>query len=265
LNGGTDKEPQKGGSVKLRDVFAADRSHLARILYFHEQDPYHPKAWIEYQKFIQGIAQYFASYPTIVADSASFMELAARKYDQYVLNPDVKDPRKWYAAAASAMEEAIWAHPVGWPVNVVLSCHVEQDKDEVHGMFVRTPMVRGKQLIGKIGAAYQEMYRAFVRRDPQGMLEHKLQTRINEMYTARSMIRAPDPCEMTYEKLWGGMVPWTVLHCLVYGEPGSGKTTFAATWPKPLLVLFWDPIGKDLPYLELGLRTGGSVSELQTV
>jgi hypothetical protein len=47
---------------------------------------------------------------------------------------------------------------------------------------------------------------------------------------------------------------------LVYGEPGSGKTTFAATWPKPLLVIFFDPIGKDLPYLELGLRAGGSVT-----
>ena len=99
-------------------------------------------------------------------------------------------------------------------------------------------------------------------RDQTGQMQWVLQTQLDSMYTARTMIQAPDGGIASYDALWHGISPWTILHCLVYGEPGSGKTTFAATWPKPLLVLFWDPVGKDLPYQELGLRTGGSVSGL---
>lgn len=36
---------------------------------------------------------------------------------------------------------------------------------------------------------------------------------------------------------------------LVYGDPGSGKSHFAATFPKPMLVLCTDPRGKAMPYL----------------
>ena len=39
---------------------------------------------------------------------------------------------------------------------------------------------------------------------------------------------------------------------LVYGDPGSGKSQFAATFPTPMLVLFTDPRGKAMPYIKLG-------------
>lgn len=42
------------------------------------------------------------------------------------------------------------------------------------------------------------------------------------------------------------------LHCLVYGDPGSGKSTFAATFPKPMLVFLFDALGKDGPYIRQG-------------
>jgi len=35
---------------------------------------------------------------------------------------------------------------------------------------------------------------------------------------------------------------------LVYADPGSGKSTFASTFPKPLLVLCFDPLSKAMPY-----------------
>jgi len=35
---------------------------------------------------------------------------------------------------------------------------------------------------------------------------------------------------------------------LVYGDTGTGKSTFAASFPKPLLVFCFDPAGKDIPY-----------------
>lgn len=45
------------------------------------------------------------------------------------------------------------------------------------------------------------------------------------------------------------------LHALVYGDPGSKKSTFAATFPLPMNVFFFDPIGKDGPYLRVGNPT----------
>lgn len=42
------------------------------------------------------------------------------------------------------------------------------------------------------------------------------------------------------------------LHVLCYGETGAGKSTFAATFPKPMLVLCFDPMGKHLPYVKAG-------------
>jgi hypothetical protein len=42
------------------------------------------------------------------------------------------------------------------------------------------------------------------------------------------------------------------LHVLCYGETGSGKSTFAATFPKPMVVFCFDPMGKHLPYVKAG-------------
>jgi AAA domain-containing protein len=42
------------------------------------------------------------------------------------------------------------------------------------------------------------------------------------------------------------------IHVVNYGPPGSGKSTFAATFPKPMLVIAFDPLGKEGPYLRKG-------------
>jgi len=39
---------------------------------------------------------------------------------------------------------------------------------------------------------------------------------------------------------------------LIYGDPGSGKSHFAATFPKPMLVFCMDPRAKAMPYLKRG-------------
>ena len=48
------------------------------------------------------------------------------------------------------------------------------------------------------------------------------------------------------------------IHALLYGDPGVGKSTFAATFPKPLLVFCFDSNMKDNPY-----RKGGEEGEVQ--
>lgn len=256
--------------MPYRDGFDSKGNHVLRIVYFKDANPYVPTAWAEYQAFVPTIFSSLNYYKTVGHDSATFLELAARKYDQYVANPvpagdkERKHGLKWFGSAASSMEEAVWQHPANWQVNVFCVCHLETDKDEVGGFFVRSPFVRGKELRGKMGAAYQEIYRLYVQRDAQGVDHHLAQTRLDPSYLARSMIQAPNPVQtgLGYDGLWNGKAPWTPIHVLIYGEPGSGKTTLAATFPKSMLVLFWDPFGKDLPYIEYVINGGGTVTEL---
>ena len=38
------------------------------------------------------------------------------------------------------------------------------------------------------------------------------------------------------------------IHAMAYADTGVGKSSFAATFPKPMLVWCFDPHGKDMPY-----------------
>lgn len=49
-------------------------------------------------------------------------------------------------------------------------------------------------------------------------------------------------------------------HAHVYGDTGMGKSTFGATWPKPILVLSFDPHGKDMPYRKGAIEDRGLAS-----
>lgn len=42
------------------------------------------------------------------------------------------------------------------------------------------------------------------------------------------------------------------IKVLVYGSPGEGKTHFLSSFPKPMLVISFDPMGKNKPYLKRG-------------
>lgn len=43
------------------------------------------------------------------------------------------------------------------------------------------------------------------------------------------------------------------VHAICYAPAGAGKSFFAATWPKPMLVLSFDPVGKTVrPYYSRG-------------
>lgn len=40
------------------------------------------------------------------------------------------------------------------------------------------------------------------------------------------------------------------IHMMQYGDSGVGKSQFAATFPKPMLVFMFDGAGKEIPYMK---------------
>jgi hypothetical protein len=143
--------------------------------------------------------------------------------------------------------------------------HITEDKDEVNGSFVRNPAAPGR-LSKRLPAGYNEMYHMYGI-DDEGKDTRCLQTSRNSRFNAGSTIGAPNPCWPEFDSLWqgwpnGSQRPW--LHCMVYGDVFIGKSSFAATWPKPMLVLMFDGIGKDTPYLRLGEVVDEGVDEFGT-
>ena len=45
-------------------------------------------------------------------------------------------------------------------------------------------------------------------------------------------------------------IAFNKIHAVIYGKPFAAKSSVAATFPKPMLVFFFDPFGKDGPYLK---------------
>ncbi|MDE2233249.1 MAG: AAA family ATPase [Patescibacteria group bacterium] len=52
------------------------------------------------------------------------------------------------------------------------------------------------------------------------------------------------------------LVAQELLHVLLMGRPGGGKSTLCATFPKPMLVFGFDPPGKERAYMERGTASG---------
>lgn len=189
--------------VVHQDVVNDAGELLIAIEYFHDEDPEQPGA---YERFLKRMNRFDANerahYRTAVLDSVTSMELCARKMYQHKILKLSKEPRQWYAGATERLEEMLCSRFGSFrDLNVLVLAHIDQDKDELYGTFVRTPSAPGR-LRSRLAAFYPEMYRANVTRDGKN-LRYSLQTRSDMMYVAFSMeAEAPDPCEPRYSALW---------------------------------------------------------------
>jgi len=159
-----------------------------------------------FHRFLQRRERYLRSKAwqddaTLVVDSVTFMELAARKYDQHVTNKTARDPRQWFAASTDALEDTLMVKLMGLPINVVVLAHIDEERDEVHGAMVFNPSAPGR-LKKRLPSAYGEFYRAYATRDEAGDPAWALQTRSDRRYNAASQIGAPNPCYPHYQELW---------------------------------------------------------------
>jgi len=188
---------------------------LIQVEYFHdteveEDGRYKPTAYRQFLRRFSTLYQEIreGKWATVVVDTLTFMELAARKLSQHDLDKTSREPRRWFAASTDMLEEAVMCRLGGLRCNVVILAHVDSDKDEVAGSMVSNPAAPGR-LRSRLGGGYPEVYVSHMRRDNKtGELRFSLQTRADKRYNASSVfLEAPDPCDPEYKKLWENWVP----------------------------------------------------------
>ena len=199
------------GPFLTRDIYSREDGELSiRLEYFLDPEPTNPQAYPQFaSRFSQLQSHLYGSktlpaepkWKTVVFDSVTMMELMARKHSQYKLDSNSKEPRRWFAHSTDQLEEALMISVGSLPVNVVTICHVDEDKDEVNGGYVRNPALPGR-LRKHSSQAYSEFYHAFIGRDEKGKPVWGLQTQPNGLFNANSQILAPDGCPPDYEAVW---------------------------------------------------------------
>jgi hypothetical protein len=187
--------------IYSRDVLNDAGELLIRIEYFGDVNVQKPTGYKAFLTRMQDFYNELPSWGTAVIDSTTFMEFGARKYEQYVLNPKTKDRRQWWGGSTDTVEEMLQGSFGAMPINVVVICHVDEDKDDFNGMIVRKPKAPGRLSKG-LAAGYSEVYHAYVYRDAEGNRQYALQTQPDQMWIAESQVGAPDPCWGNYEAIW---------------------------------------------------------------
>lgn len=201
----TDVQIDDATGTPYRDVISRKTGKLLiRVENYLDTDFKQPEAYHRYLTRMTRFQQEYADWATVVFDSVTFAELTARKWHQYGLNPTAKDGRQWFGGSTDLIEEMLMGRLAALPMNVVVCAHVDEDKDELHGTFVRTPKMPGQRLRKGVMAAFSEVYRAFITKNEQGQRVHLLQTRGDNLWASSSQIGAPDPCYPDYKSLWEG-------------------------------------------------------------
>jgi len=145
-------------------------------------------------------------WKTLVCGSLSSVALESRLTEQFVMNPQFKDPRKFYGAATEYVERLIFMQKA-LKCNVIFICHVARAQDEVGGEFLFGPDLPGR-LSYSAGRYFNEMYRVFIKRDESGVAHRILQTDGDGRYQCKTHIEADNPVYPHFESLW---VNWDKL------------------------------------------------------
>ena len=240
-----------------------------RIEYYHDlENPDNPVCYSRLRERSRSLYAEKDYWKSIVVDTMTSCEMAARAAEEKIImdaaGADSKyakgaqmDGRTPFGASTDAMEKFIVRQLGGFPGNVLVNLHVDESKKKGTGELLRGPAAPGRLTTkGELSAFYAEQYRIYVGEDEDKNHIHRLQTCSDGEWNCASQIDAPNPCMPSYSSLWTNC-PEQVkdylkyLHILLYGYTGSGKSTFAATLPKPMLVIHTDALGKDVPYLKM--------------
>jgi AAA domain len=210
LRAGVPGDLTKGEFGPFREVKTEKGELLWRIEYFHElglgRTDVKKKA-TAYDRFLLRMNTFYGElkdWQTAAIDSVTFMELCARKKDQYVMNATARDPRQWYAASTEAVEEMVMMVFANLPMNIVVIAHAARENKYIKG--ASDSNVQSIQAPGRLAlnvpSGFGETYRAYVEEDENGRTRYRLQTRLDGDFTAGTQIGAPNPCRPRYASLW---------------------------------------------------------------
>ena len=188
-----------GLSVTYQDVIDA-QGGFTRIEYYSSDNPTMPNVSSLLETRMSLFTAEQASWKTLICGSLSSAALESRLTEQFVLNPQFKDPRKWYGAATEYVERLIMMQKA-LHCNVVFICHVNREKDDVGGEFLYGPDLPGR-LSYSAGRYFNEMYRVYIMRDAAGVPHRVVQTDGDGRFQVKTHINAPNPCWPSYESLW---------------------------------------------------------------
>lgn len=102
---------------------------------------------------------------------------------------DYQMARIWFKQFIGAM--------LALPCNVVMTAHIQTEKDEVTGRIIRSPMMAGK-LAQELPIYFGEVWRSY--RDDKG--QHWAQTQSDSYFTCRSQIPGlPNPVKLDWDEI----------------------------------------------------------------
>jgi|SRR5215831_2249891 len=190
--------------TEFREIVAKDGNLVCRIEYYTDPVVDNPKAATAFLERLNRLPKEVdrKECSTFCFETVTSSSLKARKMYQYDLEPDNKDPRKWYAGAVDILEEVLLIQLPGLHCNVCVGLHVSKIKVEAEGSLVRAPLLPGR-LLESFASQWPEIYRAYIDRDKKtGERTGWLQTLSDEKWEATTQIEAPDPCDQIYKALW---------------------------------------------------------------
>lgn len=189
----------------LRDTNALEQ--LKQVSYENYAAHVGPRMAADQFNFDMGVAAKKTPFPykTIALDSLTTFADASMQYlikanpgvikritTQGVQLPVLQDygmARIWFKAVIGSL--------LALPANVVITAHIQVEKDEATGQILRTPMMTGK-LAKELPIYFGEVWRAY--RDDKG--EHWAQTQTDSRFTCRSQIRGlPNPVKLEWKEI----------------------------------------------------------------
>lgn len=193
--------------VPVREVLDPQGGLRFRIEHYIDADYERPQGFALFRRRLRQLDEERGWWETVIVDSLTYMQYAAQYESQYRVNRGVKDDGRGglhYNYAKEAMQPIVALRLPTLPCNVVLTAHVDEAKDEVHGTMLYNPAAPGK-LSKRLPPGYTELYRAYVAptdpKRPDEMI-YLLQTEKSAQFNAASQIPAPNPCVPDYAALW---------------------------------------------------------------
>lgn len=257
--------------IPYKRLFTPKGKLAIEIFFFDDPDPDEPEAAALFLRHIKTFNP--DEWRTWGADSLTAMERAFRQYQMKVVQAGSKHPMKWFAGATDMVEQLLCMRVASWPCNVVVTAHISEDDvttiDQTTGRTVRVTKrveggeteegqkvrLRGISAPGRLAkkhvltAAFAEVYHLFKRGEDivvqtEGDGEWVAQSQCGFDETVFKKGELPSFREMGLEK------DDEPIHTILYGLPGTLKSTMTATMPFPMHIDFFDGRGgKDKPYV----------------